>query len=100
MWMKYLLLLSLLLTALAAGAETIVLIQGYQAKGTDWRDSGVTEALTRAGWVDGGHLRSESRPVIPPTPHFYTVELTTEAQLLYQLEQLDTHIRNVTGGRK
>ena len=100
MWKNLLLLGFLLLAGRLVQAETLILIQGYQAKGGDWRDSGVTEALTRAGWVDGGHLRSEARPVIPPTPHFYTVELTTEAQLLHQLEQLGTHIGNVTGGRK
>ena len=100
MWMRIPLLISLLLVALAAKAETIVLIQGYQAKGADWRNSGITVELTRAGWADGGHIRSGSVPAKPVSPHFYTVELTTEAQLLKQLEELSSHIQRITKGRE
>lgn len=100
MWMKITLLITLLLTALAARAEMIILIQGYQAKGADWRDSGITTELTRAGWVDGGHLRRGAVPSNPASPYFYTVELSTEAQLLHQLEELSGHIQRITEGRE
>ena len=99
MWMRIPLLISLLLFALAASAETIILIQGYQAKGADWRDNGITTELIRAGWVDGGHLRSGAAPTNPVSPHFYTVELTTEAQLFRQLEELSAHIKRISEGR-
>ncbi|MCP3869516.1 MAG: hypothetical protein GY703_15725 [Gammaproteobacteria bacterium] len=96
---KHILLFFLLLFSLVAQAETLVLIQGYQAKGGDWRDSGVTGALTRSGWVNGGHIRLGARPVTPSAPHFYTVELTTDAPMMYQLEQLKSHIDNLTRDR-
>jgi len=100
MQMRILLLISLLLTALAARAETIVLIQGYQSKGADWRNSGITAELTRAGWADAGHLRRGAGFTRPVVPHFYTTELTTEAQLLSQLEELSGHIQKITEGRE
>ena len=100
MWMRIPLLISLLLIALAAEAETIVLIQGYQAKGDNWRNSGITAELTRAGWADGGHMRNGTVPADPVSPHFYTVDLTTEAQLLRQLEELSSHLQRITEGRE
>lgn len=103
MFRKKIILLTFLLLVIAppaVTAETLILIQGYQAKAIDWRDSGVTAALSRAGWVDGGHLRSGAAPRNPVPPHFYTVELTTEAQLLKQLEELSSHIQRITKGRE
>ena len=100
MWSRWLVMALLLAGAFSASAETLILIQGYQAKGTDWRSSGITEQLTAAGWLDGGQISLESRSVSAPAgPRFFTVELTTDAQLLRQMEQLKAHIDKVKGVR-
>ncbi|MCB1867224.1 MAG: alpha/beta hydrolase [Gammaproteobacteria bacterium] len=101
MWKKWLLLWMLLVgTAFPAGAETLILIQGYQAKGADWRSSGITDALISAGWLDGGQISLSATSLeVPPGPRFFTVELSTEAQLLRQLEQLKQHIDKVNSAR-
>lgn len=100
MWKRWILIGLLLTGPLAASAESLILIQGYQAKGADWRSSGITEALTTAGWIDGGQI-TLSAPALsaPPGPRFFTVELSTEAQLLRQLEQLAVHIGKVRAVR-
>ncbi|MCB1759266.1 MAG: hypothetical protein KDI68_05720 [Gammaproteobacteria bacterium] len=80
----------------AAQAETLVLIQGYQAKGADWRESGVTTALSRAGWIDGGQLDGgDDAAVAGAGLRFYTVGLTSDAQLLRQLPQLERQIQRL-----
>lgn len=85
---KLYILISLLLFAKALPAETLVLIQGYQAKGTDWRDTGVVKALVGAGWSDTGHIGHDARQFGKPGLRLVTLELETEAPLLYQLAQL------------
>lgn len=101
MWKRWLPLWFLLAgTAVSASAETLVLIQGYQAKGADWRSSGISEALMAAGWLDGGQISLAATSLaVPPGPRFFTVELTTEAQLLRQMEQLEAHIGKLKAAR-
>jgi len=98
MWKQLLLLL--LSVSFSAFGESLILIQGYQAKGTDWRSSGISEALTSAGWIDGGQIGISRTPLVAPSgPRFFTVELTTDAQLLRQMEQLKAHVAKVKAAR-
>lgn len=93
-------LLALLWTFSAEGAraEALVLIQGYLDKGGSWRDSGVSAALTQGGWRDGGRLISHngrihsSRPRATAARQFYTLDLRSDAPLMYQLAQLKGYI--------
>ena len=48
-------LLAWLLSA-SAGAQTLLLIPGFQEQGMDWRFRQVSEGLKAAGWQDGGNL--------------------------------------------
>jgi len=100
MWKQWLIMGLLLASMFSAGAETLILIQGYQAKGADWRSSGITQALTAAGWLDGGQISLAAPSLeVPAGPRFFTVELTTDAQLLRQAEQLSLHIKKVKAAR-
>lgn len=91
--------ISLLLFARPLQAETLVLIQGYQAKGTDWRESGVVRALVRTGWSDAGHIGHSTRALGRPGLRLVTVELETEAPLQYQLAQLKQAIDKIKSAR-
>ncbi|MFZ1681057.1 MAG: hypothetical protein WAT70_08545, partial [Rhizobiaceae bacterium] len=46
----------LLAMATGAGAETLVLVQGYLGTGWSWRVSGVAPVLVSQGFADAGHL--------------------------------------------
>lgn len=91
-----LLLLSLMPTL--AAAEAMVLIQGYLGEDDPWRRSGVTTAMVRAGWQDGGHLLDgpdgvrRNGPRNKGTKSFYTVALPTEAPLLLQARHLERYM--------
>ena len=69
-------------------AETLVLIQGYQATGADWRDSGVVGSLATAGWSDIGHIGHEVSGLDRPGLRVVTIDLETDAPLYNQLAQL------------
>jgi len=100
MWKRWLLIGLLVAVCHAAAAETLILIQGYQSNGEDWRSSGITDALRASGWVDGGRISLDAtRLKVPPGPRFFTVELTTDAQLLQQDEQLSRHVAKVKAAR-
>jgi pimeloyl-ACP methyl ester carboxylesterase len=85
-------------TALPGAADTLVLIPGYLSDGQDWRQSGIADSLRRAGWGDGGNLfLHRGRPFVsgggPPRPQrFYTLDLESEAPLLYQEQQLTAYL--------
>ncbi len=72
-----------------AGAQTLLLIQGYLGSAGSWRLTGVTAVLQRFGWWDAGHLTPGPGPggVIPQgfpgrgDKRFYTIDLPTEAPL-------------------
>jgi pimeloyl-ACP methyl ester carboxylesterase len=85
----------------AAGlqAEVVVLVQGYLAKGKDWRESDVTGVLSRSGWEDAGHLQLRDRKRLPAgAPRFYTLELTTDARIGRQVEELLIHLQRIRRG--
>lgn len=92
------LLLAWLGTVFPAAADSLVLVPGYLAEGWDWRRSGVTQTLQRAGWADGGNLSLQwGRPVVsggePPSGRrFYTIDLASEAPLMYQEQQLGAYL--------
>ena len=81
--------LCLLLPGIVA-AEAMVLVQGYLGEDDPWRRSGVTTAIQRAGWQDGGHLMDgpdgvhRNGPGNKSAKGFYTMALPTEAPLLVQ----------------
>lgn len=100
MWKRWLMMGLLLAVTISAGAETLILIQGYQSKGADWRSSGITQALAAAGWRDGGQISLAATSLeVPPGPRFFTIELSTDFQLLRQAEQLSRHIEKVKSAR-
>jgi triacylglycerol lipase len=92
--------LCLLLPGMAA-AEAMVLVQGYLGEDDPWRRSGVTTAIQRAGWQDGGHLLDSPDGVRRNSPDnksakaFYTMALPTEAPLLFQARYLERYMAYV-----
>lgn len=79
--------------------QTLVLIHGYLADGSEWRGSGVVTALQRAGWQDMGHLLSQGYLAAPQstTPSssriLYSVTLSSEAPLQVQAQQLANYLQ-------
>lgn len=79
-------------------AESVVLIQGYLGSSENWRDSGVTAVLKKHGWENGGHLRISRQGVAHSVAEaqgrkrFFTLDLPTEAPLMYQLKQLERYL--------
>lgn len=91
------LLLGLMLGAVPAQAEILVLVQGYLGKGNQWYSSGVTEELQKAGWVDGGRLFTRNRQVAATggqagPMRFYTVDIPTEAPFSIQQQFLAAYL--------
>lgn len=82
----------------AAQAEALVMIQGYLSKGGSWRDSGITQALQRHGWLDGGQLAARygqvrtSLPDAKGTRRFYTLALHSDAPLAVQVQELASYL--------
>lgn len=75
---------------------SLILIQGYQAKAEEWRDSGIVGLLMAAGWNDGGELDSSNQPLAHlPGPRFFTLDMDTNAPLMQQLEQLQVRLSRV-----
>jgi triacylglycerol lipase len=81
------------LHASAAAADIAVLIPGYLGDADTWREAGITSALVRAGWRDGGKLSG----LVPGNVRvdrgrsdnvFYIADAPSEAPLLYQAELL------------
>ncbi len=89
------LLLALWSCSFAAHAQVLVLVHGYLGSGGDWRLSGITHALDRAGWEDGGHLSIQESKVVNyragragQDKTFYTLDMPSEASILVQAEKL------------
>ncbi len=97
-WRVLWLVLVIVLTPGVAGAETLVLIQGFLGNGDGWRTSGITHVLEQAGWRDAGHLSIKRGQVqsdeLPAAAlrRFYTVDLTTYAPLMTQARMLDRYV--------
>lgn len=79
--------------------QTLVLIHGYLADGSEWRSSGVVTALQRAGWQDMGHLVPQGYLAAPQSATqssariLYSVTLTSEAPLQVQAQQLANYLQ-------
>ncbi len=88
----------LLIVPAFSSAENMVLIQGYLGGSENWRDSGVTAALKTHGWENGGHLHMHRQGVAlgnvegQGSKRFFTLDLPTEAPLMYQLKQLERYL--------
>lgn len=78
--------------------QTVVLVHGYLADGSEWRGSGIVTALQRAGWQDMGHLVSQGYLAVPQSVTasssriLYSVTLSSEAPLQVQAQQLVTYL--------
>ncbi|MDX2289368.1 MAG: hypothetical protein NW217_11175 [Hyphomicrobiaceae bacterium] len=94
-----------LLTATAATAETIVLVQGYLATAGNWRQTGVTTALHLSGWRDAGHLGMtqgvvDARMTQPATgDRLFTIDLPTEAPVAIQSGLLARYVDHLRSDR-
>lgn len=102
--------LAALLLGISTGApaDVLALVHGYLGDAAGWRSSGVLGALERAGWRNAGALRyrpggaiktgrvsRESQRVV------YTLDLPSEAPLLYQADALKALLDRVyPSGRK
>ncbi len=83
--------------ASAAGAETLVLVQGYLGSGWSWRISGVAPVLVSRGFADAGHLTLTpsgvtAPPAIAASDRFYTLDLPTEAPIAEQARLLAHYV--------
>jgi pimeloyl-ACP methyl ester carboxylesterase len=96
--LRLLLALVLVFVALPAGAERLVLVQGYLGEGSSWDAWEVTPALERSGWADGGHLIYTPGGVgiregnVGTARRYYTLELPTEGPLLVQERYLAAYL--------
>ncbi len=86
-------------TTIGAQAQSIILVQGYLGSANSWRGSGITAALTRAGWPDSGHMRAVARggilhygPRLAGAKRFFTIDLATEAPIGAQSALLTRYI--------
>lgn len=104
MFPRFIFLLGLLLWGASARAEVLVLVQGYLGRSDAWRESGVTEVLTRNGWADGGTLTVRAgvvrgdRPPGPEPRRFYTLILPSDSGLLRQAQFLNAYLSGLRAG--
>lgn len=90
--------LSLLVCNAHAG-QTLILVHGYLADGSEWRSLGVSTILQQAGWQDRGHLLPQQYLPSPQAREpssaqvFYSVTLPSEAPLQLQAQYLTQYIQ-------
>lgn len=84
------------------GAQTLVMIPGFQSQGMDWRLSQVAPALQERGWVDGGNFTLTRKGIVNsvkleqrPKKVFYTVDLVTEATIAEQARTLQAYLAEI-----
>ncbi len=84
-----------------AGADTMVLVQGYLGSALSWRASGFASVLDQNGWRDAGHLSLTRSGVIASGRRidagnrFYTIDLPTEAPLDVQAGMLSYYLAHI-----
>jgi len=84
-----------------AGADTMVLVQGYLGSALSWRASGFAAVLEQHGWRDGGHLSLTRAGVIASGgqsragQRFYTIDLPVEAPLDIQAAMLSRYLQSI-----
>lgn len=101
--MKKIILLLLLLFSPLSQAKTLVFIHGYMEDGMSWRNKGVTAALLKNNWLDGGTLSINQYGVqkypnsIAPLNRdvFYTVELPWTHPIGQQSQILSTYLHKL-----
>lgn len=92
-WMLSSLLFSTFFVA-GAQARTLVLVHGFLSNDMNWRESGFTVPLLKAGWQDGGSYGFTPQAMLTPRginlkgDVFYTVNLPSQANLQIQEELL------------
>ena len=85
----------------AAFADSLVLVQGYQGSAGSWRGTGITRVLQQHGWTDGGHLSARNGQIIRWAPgptgknRFYTIDLPTEAPITLQTRILAGYLQQI-----
>jgi triacylglycerol lipase len=98
----------LLAVSTSASADVLALVHGYLGDAASWRSSGVLGALERDGWRDAGTLRYRARGVVATgrasresERAVYTLDLPSEAPLLYQADALKALLDRIyPAGRK
>lgn len=95
--------LAALLANVPAPAQVAVLVHGYLGDRDSWREAGVTAVLESTGWRDGGAVVATARGLLPLArgpagegPVVYTVELPSEAPVLFQARVLGAALQGVT----
>ena len=84
-----------------AHAEAVLLVQGFLADGSTWRQHGIVSHLEGDGWVDGGHLRIDADGVFSNRAPksgarmVYTVALPTQLPLATQLPVFERYVQFV-----
>lgn len=102
--MKKIILIFLLLVSPLSQAKTIVFIHGYMEDGMSWRNQGVTTALLKNNWLDGGALTinqygvQKYPDIIAPLNRdvFYTIELPWTKPIGQQSQILSTYLHKIS----
>lgn len=93
----------LFILPLAAHADILLMIHGYQSAGDTWRYHGVTRPLSAYGWLDAGYYAPGPGGVIHHGPamdnkglFFVTAELPSEAPVEIQANLLNSYLRAIS----
>lgn len=82
----------------AVFADTLLLVPGYLGSAHSWRVNNITYGLSRAGWLDAGHLSLGPRGTfVPPRKvegkrRSYTIDIPTEAPLVVQADLIARYV--------
>lgn len=86
----------LLVLGQAAAADTLLLVHGLLGSALSWRESGVAQMLSDAGWQDAGELKVGQRVLVPdPGPSYFTLSLDSTAPLRDQAQILAGYVSAV-----
>ncbi len=86
------------LTPGAVLADTVLLVPGYLGSAQSWRGNNIPYGLSRAGWLDAGHLSLGPRGTFIPRrkvqgkKRSYTLDIPTEAPLVVQADLIARYV--------
>ena len=86
------------LTPGAVLADTLLLVPGYLGSAQSWRGNHIPYGLSRAGWLDAGHLSLGPRGTFIPRrkvqgkKRSYTLDIPTEAPLVVQADLIASYV--------
>ncbi len=82
----------------AVFADTLLLVPGYLGSAQSWRGNLIPNGLSRAGWLDAGHLSVGPRGTFVPRykvggkKRLYTIDIPTEAPLVVQADLIAQYV--------